>query len=361
MNVPIHSRQRHGQECDRGAEKGTAEAAEHIGQLADLGGADDAAEAGFIVAYHHVADERGRHEHEEQRHDQLDLRDRGRRVGVDVAAAAEADRFRRRRPESQQEEHDGRDPEHRVAYLVAQLEARDCVEHPAIPYAALRAAPRRARVRVDEIDVFQVALDQREAVAGILLREDVNDSATREQSSRDHFIRRLHIFQRVVRDRLRPDGAAAARDQFARRAFELNTSARQDGHARTQVGDVLDDMGGQDDHHVLADLHQQVVETIAFLGIEAGGRLVHDHQLRIADQRLGDAEALAHAAGEAGDRLGAHRPQIGLHQQCFHGGTAIGGGANSRAEITRADVREHPVERSRAGRASDPAPPAVGQ
>ena len=129
-------RQRHREERDRGAEKGAAEAAEHVRQLADLGRADDAAEAGLIVAHHHVADERSRHEHEEQRHDQLDLRDRRRRIRMNVAAAAETDRLRRRRTEGQQEEHGDGDPEHRVADLVAQLEARDGREHRAVLYAA---------------------------------------------------------------------------------------------------------------------------------------------------------------------------------------------------------------------------------
>ena len=86
-------------------------------------------------------------------------------------------------------------------------------------------------------------------------------------------------------------------------------------HARAEVGDVLDDVGREDDDDVLADLGEQVEEAVALLGIEAGGRLVDDDQLGIADQRLGDAEALAHAAGEAGQRLLAHVPQIDLVEQ----------------------------------------------
>ena len=52
-------------------------------------------------------------------------------------------------------------------------------------------------------------------------------------------------------------------------------------------------------------------------GIEAGGRLVDDHQPRIAEQRLRDAEALAHAAGERAELALAHVPQIDLLQQCL--------------------------------------------
>src|SRR5205823_3314763 len=36
----------------------------------------------------------------------------------------------------------------------------------------------------------------------------------------------------------------------------------------------------------------------AFAGVEAGGGLVDDEQVRVGDQRLPDAEAAAHAAGE---------------------------------------------------------------
>ena len=53
---------------------------------------------------------------------------------------------------------------------------------------------------------------------------------------------------------------------------------------------------------------EQVEEAVALLGIEAGGRLVDDDQLGVADQRLGDAEPLPHAAGETGDCLVADGP-----------------------------------------------------
>jgi hypothetical protein len=51
--------------------------------------------------------------------------------------------------------------------------------------------------------------------------------------------------------------------------------------------------------------------------IEAGGRLVDDHQARRAEQRLGDAEALAHAARIGAECALARVPEIGLLQQRF--------------------------------------------
>jgi hypothetical protein len=78
-----------------------------------------------------------------------------------------------------------------------------------------------------------------------------------------------------------------------------------------------DDVGGQDHGLVFADVGQQVVEAHALLRVEAGGRFVDDDQFRVAQQRLGDAEALAHAARETAQALVAHFEQIGLLQQAI--------------------------------------------
>jgi hypothetical protein len=96
-------------------------------------------------------------------------------------------------------------------------------------------------------------------------------------------------------------------------------------HARAEIRHVVDDVRREDHHHVLADLGEQVQKTVALLRIEAGGGLVDDDQLRIADQRLGDAEALAHAAGKAGQHLLADAPQIRLMQQGFDRRPAVRG------------------------------------
>src|SRR5262249_7955070 len=60
---------------------------------------------------------------------------------------------------------------------------------------------------------------------------------------------------------------------------------------------------------------EQVVEARALGRIEARGRLVDDHEFGITEQRLGDAEALAHAAGESLHRALAYVVQVGLLQQ----------------------------------------------
>ena len=74
-------------------------------------------------------------------------------------------------------------------------------------------------------------------------------------------------------------------------------------------------MGRQDDDDIVADPGEQIEEAVALLGVEARRRLVDDDQLGVADQRLGDPEALPHSARKAGDRLVAHGPQVGLVEQ----------------------------------------------
>ncbi len=51
----------------------------------------------------------------------------------------------------------------------------------------------------------------------------------------------------------------------------------------------------------LPELGEQVAEAHALLGVEPHGGLVDDEQLGVAEQRLGDADALAHAAREAAE------------------------------------------------------------
>ncbi len=143
-------------------------------------------------------------------------------------------------------------------------------------------------------------------------------------------------------DGLFPDAVPERSDQVERRALQLEAAGGQDGHARAEVGDILDNMGRQDDHDVLADAGQKVEEAVAFFGVEAGGRFVDDDQLGIAQQGLGDAETLAHAAGEAGQRLVAHVPEIDLVQQAAH--HVIAFGAVGQA-LEHGEVVEHGIGR----------------
>ena len=112
-----------------------------------------------------------------------------------------------------------------------------------------------------------------------------------------------------------PDPAAQLVDRARRLRFEQDLAAVDDRHAAAQLLDVLDDVRREDDDAVLADLAQQVQEADALGRVEPRGRLVDDDQLRVAEQRDGDAEALPHAAGERAELLLAHLPQVGPPEQ----------------------------------------------
>ncbi len=49
-----------------------------------------------------------------------------------------------------------------------------------------------------------------------------------------------------------------------------------DGHIGAEFHDVLHDVCGEDDDDVFANFSQQVVEAIAFAGVEAGSGFVND-------------------------------------------------------------------------------------
>jgi hypothetical protein len=98
-----------------------------------------------------------------------------------------------------------------------------------------------------------------------------------------------------------------------------------DGHIGAKVHYVLHNVRGEDHNNLLSHFSQKIVKTVALAGVKTGGGLVRDQQLRIADQRLSNAKALAHASGKSGQSFLAHfiqkcsaaawRPQF----LCAHG------------------------------------------
>jgi hypothetical protein len=142
---------------------------------------------------------------------------------------------------------------------------------------------------------------------------------------------------------LRPDLAARGADEVDRSAFELDLAASKHRHARAEDRHVLDDVGGEDNDHVLADLGEEVEEAVALLWVKAGGRLVDDDELRIADQRLSDAEALPHTARKARQRLLAYIPEIDLVEQSLDRRLSVGGGGDA---LQHRHVIQHVVGRN---------------
>ncbi len=64
-----------------------------------------------------------------------------------------------------------------------------------------------------------------------------------------------------------------------------------------------------------ADGAEEIEEAVALGGVETGGGLVDDDELWVGEQRLGDAEALLHAAGVGAERFLAGVPEIGLLEE----------------------------------------------
>src|SRR6185312_970984 len=88
-----------------------------------------------------------------------------------------------------------------------------------------------------------------------------------------------------------PDAACELRNGRLRLAFIEHLALVDDGHLGAEIHHIFHDVGGEDDDHLLADFGQQIVKTIAFAGIEAGGGLVDNQQLWVSDERLGNAKA----------------------------------------------------------------------
>jgi hypothetical protein len=91
--------------------------------------------------------------------------------------------------------------------------------------------------------------------------------------------------------------------------------ARDERDARGRGFHVGDDVRGEDDDALAGQIREQVAEADALFGIEPGRGLVDDQELRIVEERLRDADALAHAAGKSAERALARIGEVHQHQQ----------------------------------------------
>ena len=132
---------------------------------------------------------------------------------------------------------------------------------------------------------------------------DAHNGPAREQLRRDHRQLTFEFGQFALRDDAAPDPSPHGRDRFERFGFEQNLSAIDDRHPAAQLRHIVDDVRRENDDGVFADVAEQVQETDAFAGIEAGGRLVDDDQRRVSEERDRDAEPLAHAPGVGAELL----------------------------------------------------------
>jgi len=120
-----------------------------------------------------------------------------------------------------------------------------------------------------------------------------------------------------------------------------------DGHIGAKIHYIFHNVGGENYNHLLAYLSQEVVKAIALAGSRPAVGLVGNQQLRIANQCLGDAKALAHASREAGERFFANVIQVAAlkhgsdHLLAFTGmGDAFEHGEVAE-HILRRDARIH--------------------
>jgi hypothetical protein len=97
-------------------------------------------------------------------------------------------------------------------------------------------------------------------------------------------------------------------DQRARRALGDDAAVVHDREAVAQALGLFHEVRGE--HERLAFLRQAaqpLPDQVARLRVEAGGRLVHENELRVVHQRARQRQAALHAAGERAD-LGVAAP-----------------------------------------------------
>ena len=99
-----------------------------------------------------------------------------------------------------------------------------------------------------------------------------------------------------------PDFSCDLREKSFRRAVSEELTVSENGDIGGHGFDVGDDVRRENDNALTGKFREKIAKAHAFFGIEAGGGLVNDEQLRIVEERLGDADALAHAAGISAER-----------------------------------------------------------
>ena len=148
-----------------------------------------------------------------------------------------------------------------------------------------------------------------------------------------------HLLDHAGRPRRRvPVGEPDVQGRVADRGLQLVGGALRDLAAAVDDGDpvgqlvgLVEVLGGQQDRRPLRDqLADGLPHLTAGAGVETGGRLVQEDQWRTRDQRCGEVEPPAHAAGELRDlpigRVGEPEPL----EQVGAGGAGAGTGESEQ-------------------------------
>src|SRR5256885_12189583 len=145
-----------------------------------------------------------------------------------------------------------------------------------------------------------------------------------------------------------------ARLELLRCAVGDDATAVDDDRSGASRLDLLEDVRGEDDRLVLAHLAYQGAHLVLLVRIEPVGGLVKDQHLRIVDQRLCEAGAVAEALRERIDRLpenvlqmaqlddAAYRVALSLAPQAAHLGGEPQEGQHGHFRVRRRRFREIP-------------------
>ena len=100
------------------------------------------------------------------------------------------------------------------------------------------------------------------------------------------------------------DGLAALAEHLLERPLRAQLAVREDDDVVDRLRDLGEQMARHEDRPALRGLvAEQLAEPADALRVEAVGRLVEDQHLRVAEQRGGDRQPLAHA-----HRVALHAP-----------------------------------------------------
>src|SRR5579872_937997 len=95
-----------------------------------------------------------------------------------------------------------------------------------------------------------------------------------------------------------PDLAFSLAYQIAGSSLESDVSIVHDGKITTGLGDIFNDVCGEQDRALTCEIGEQVAETNALFRVESCCWLVHNQQFGIVHERLSDADTALHATGE---------------------------------------------------------------
>src|SRR6266571_678189 len=168
-------------------------------------------------------------------------------------------------------------------------------------------------------DVFQVGAAWQETSIERRLTQHVQERAAPHEPVGNDFVALLENGKLSLLDGALPNAALQLCNSSFRFSLKEHFALMNDGHVGAEIHHILDDVRREDDDYLLADLRKQIVEAVALAGIEAGSRLIHNEQLRTAQQSLRDPETLPHAARITGQGFLAvvvkvAAPQHRLHQ-----------------------------------------------